>query len=81
MKRYKEYTAPWWRRLEKRLRFDDETKRALIGDLMRTKPLTLLFFLAAVAGVLFLLALAVAEAPPKNHFETPHADHSRPPGR
>ena len=58
---YVEVSSPLWQKLERHFKFDDEAKRDLIGLLMRSRPLTIvfaLFMLAGVAGYLLLLALA-----------------------
>ena len=51
-KPYVEYYPPLWRKTEKDLTIDDETKRKAIGTLMRTKPLTLLLLIIAICAVI-----------------------------
>ena len=50
MRKYVEYTPEWWNSFQRWLKFDDKAKADLIGLLMRTRPLTLLFAIAAVVA-------------------------------
>lgn len=56
---YVEYTAGWYLRLERWMRFDDQTKKRVIGVVMSTKPLTFLLLLAGIglAGYIVFSAL------------------------
>ena len=56
---YVEYYPPWWRAAERKLKFDDQAKRELIGTLMRTRPLTFVLIIFLLAGLIgYGLALA-----------------------